>query len=222
MEYSDDLTWDHVLPVSWYPESTPKNIEKWKVPACLSCNRRLGKIEEDLLVRLGLCLDPNSIPALGIPHKTRRSVNPVYGRNEKDRKARTRKREKILDEITWSKTFPKDGILPNFRPKIGLRYDDYPLVYIPDSLLREYNEKIVRGIIYVVEEKKLDLEYIIELIITEDNDDSVARLFQKPTHIYDRGYGFVIKQISHKDNCSWLFEFNIWDRFVFYASVYPQ
>jgi hypothetical protein len=33
-----ELTWDHVLPVSWYPTTTPPNLEKWQIPSCWPCN----------------------------------------------------------------------------------------------------------------------------------------------------------------------------------------
>jgi hypothetical protein len=27
--------WDHVFPISWYPDTTPPDLEKWKIPSCL-------------------------------------------------------------------------------------------------------------------------------------------------------------------------------------------
>jgi len=39
------LTSDHVFPVSWYPETTPDNLEKWQMPSCKKCNEKYGKID---------------------------------------------------------------------------------------------------------------------------------------------------------------------------------
>ena len=38
---------DHVFPESWYPDSTPPNLEKWQIPSCIPCNSEYGKLEQD-------------------------------------------------------------------------------------------------------------------------------------------------------------------------------
>ena len=52
----DFRTKEHVFPKSWYPESTPNDLEKWKVPSCKRCNNEYSFYEQDLLIRLGLGL----------------------------------------------------------------------------------------------------------------------------------------------------------------------
>lgn len=66
-------TWDHVFPKSWYPTSTPANLEKWKIPACETCNREYGTLEHDLMLKIGLCLDPDTQESAGIVEKVLRS-----------------------------------------------------------------------------------------------------------------------------------------------------
>src|ERR1035437_6096748 len=55
LRFTDDITRDHVFPDSWYPESTPATVQRWTVPCCQPCNKELGVVESDLLVRLALC-----------------------------------------------------------------------------------------------------------------------------------------------------------------------
>src|SRR5215831_12374580 len=57
-------TYDHVSPSCWYPDSTPSNVQRWTVPSCSRCNRELGAVEQELLLRLGLCVDPHKTAAL--------------------------------------------------------------------------------------------------------------------------------------------------------------
>jgi hypothetical protein len=76
--YFNDLTWDHVLPVSWYPD-IPSDLEKWAAPSCVSCNKKLGRIEEELLIKLGLCLDPRDKHSLGIPEKNPSIIESIIG-----------------------------------------------------------------------------------------------------------------------------------------------
>lgn len=62
-------TGDHVFPSSWYPDVTPSNIQWWKAPSCKRCNGQFGAMEQDLLVRFGLCIDPRKAAASGISKK---------------------------------------------------------------------------------------------------------------------------------------------------------
>ena len=126
------LTWDHILPDSWYPDEE-KESEKWKVPSCEPCNKELGKIEEDLLLRLGLCLDPNDLASLGIPDKVLRSINPAYGKNSRDKEFRKFIREKIIKEVRYLNKPPKTGVFPNFGPISGLIYQNYAVVELPEG-----------------------------------------------------------------------------------------
>src|SRR6266540_4450561 len=65
----DELTWDHVFPKAWYPDDTPENLEKWKIPACRRCNVEYGELEQDLLLRLGMSIGPEEAKATGIAEK---------------------------------------------------------------------------------------------------------------------------------------------------------
>lgn len=64
---------DHVFPDSWYPESTPANVQRWTVPSCEACNGKFGAMEEEIFVRLELCIDPRRAAAAGISSKALRS-----------------------------------------------------------------------------------------------------------------------------------------------------
>jgi hypothetical protein len=93
-----ERNWDHVFPASWYPESTPGNLDKWQIPSCISCNSAYGRLEEDLLCRVGLCLDPYVPASQSIVKKALRSMNPAAARNQRDAKHRLNKRRQILSE----------------------------------------------------------------------------------------------------------------------------
>src|SRR5438876_6386703 len=65
---------DHVFPDSWYPDSTPSTVQRWTAPSCQECNRKLGQLEKDLLIRMVLCVDPKSEAAAGLATKVFRSL----------------------------------------------------------------------------------------------------------------------------------------------------
>ena len=95
----EKLTWDHVFPESWYPDTTPDNLYKWQIPNCIRCNQEYGKIEKDLMIRVGLCLDPNDPSCAGIVDKALRSIDHTKGKNHKDKQARLKKRQQILGQM---------------------------------------------------------------------------------------------------------------------------
>jgi hypothetical protein len=76
--------WDHVLPISWYPDTTPPDLEKWKIPSCLPCNHGYSKIEGDFRDRVGLCLDPDNPASKSIVEAAMRSIDAEKGRDPCD------------------------------------------------------------------------------------------------------------------------------------------
>jgi hypothetical protein len=49
-------TADHIIPRSWYSDNTPDRIQRWTVPSCPCCNKKLGAAEKDLMVAMALCI----------------------------------------------------------------------------------------------------------------------------------------------------------------------
>jgi len=64
-----ERNWGHVFPQSWYPNTTAADLEKWQIPSCVACNDRYGKLERDLIGRLGLALDVKTQRRPGLPRK---------------------------------------------------------------------------------------------------------------------------------------------------------
>jgi hypothetical protein len=180
-------------------------------------------IEEDLLLRLGLCLEPNSISALGISHKTLRSLSPQYAKSEKDRKIREGKRQKLLGEVVHFETAPAEGLMPHFGPLPWVSYSGYHAVLIDQDSLRRYAEKLVRGMALIIDSRLLGPEYRIELhVIREDAERETRALFREKGSVYHRGLGFIVRRLTREDDRAWLYSFFIWERLSFYASVHPD
>ena len=222
LRFSNKLTWDHVLPVSWYPKSTPADIEKWKVPACKKCNKDLGRTEEELLIRLGLCLEPNSISALGISHKVLRAVSPQYAKNDRDRRIREGKRKRLLGEVIHFDEPPEEGLFPHFGPLPWLSYDGYHAVLIQQDALKSYTEKLVRGMSRILDGNLLGEKYKIDLyVINEEGDREILQMLEGSSNLYHRGLGFIVRRMVREDGKAWIYGFEIWQRLKFYAIVHP-
>ena len=219
----DVLTWDHVLPESWYPKGTNKQ-EKWEVPSCDLCNKRLGKIEANLLMKLGLCLDPQDEVSLGIPDRVLRSLTPELGRDDRDRKHRQAKVEKVLREIKIYEKLPNQGIFPNFGPLPNQEYKEYPYVLLEQEDLEKFAEKIVRGIAYFFGKSFIDETYKIEpFFIDEQNATELKRIVDSNATILEQRPGLLVKRLLiENDKVAGLYFLEIWGRVRIYVLVAPK
>lgn len=217
---SDDRTWDHVFPLSWYPDTTHKDIEKWKVPVCRKCNHELGKIENALLQRLGLCIDPKKLASLGIADKAIRAFRPSQGKEERDKKARARNREKLLEEVIHLDESPA-GVFPGFGVHTDVEYDQYHVLRIPEEWIEAYADKLVRGMAYVLDEEPIPQEATIELyVIKEGADKGLLQLLKGAASVYHRGFGFQVLRSIREDGNAWIYGFHIWQTMKFYVIVH--
>jgi hypothetical protein len=221
LEYKSELTWDHVPPESWYPNNTPNDLEKWKVPSCDKCNKLYGKIEEELLLKFGLCIDPRNPRSAGIPYKALRALKAEYGKNEKDVNARRMKKEKILKEAKYGDDIPKKGIYPGFEFK-GNKNDEKIGVLIRKNHLEKIAEKIVRGIAYIVDGKYIEKPYHIDFFAHNPTvlKDFLANVHPGPWDVFERPPGFaVLRALAVEDMVSGIYLIDIWGQFYCSAFV---
>ena len=197
----ESLTWDHVLPVSWYPDTTPANLEKWKFPSCEPCNHRFSIIEQDLLIRFGICLTPGDLKSAGIPEKALRSTKPEFANDEKDRQARMSLRKKILSETTRHTVPPLEGVFPGFGPQPGVHYPEYITVPLPQASIKCLSEKILRGVSWKMDGNFITPNYEITTSILHDKDAwEVYGPMQGAGSILDLGPGFQIWRATVPEN----------------------
>ncbi len=69
-----EATKDHVFPSSWYPDTTPGEVQRWTAPSCERCNAHFGRLEKELLVFLACCINPQKAAARGLYQRVRRTM----------------------------------------------------------------------------------------------------------------------------------------------------
>lgn len=223
LKYSDSITMDHVFPRSWYLKSTPENIEKWKVPSCNRCNNSYSKLEEELLLHLGLCLNKDNYDNRKIKEKILRSINPKCGKNIKDKRIRAKKRKNLIGDISIFKEIPSYGILPNFGPTTKMILPSYSTIRICPDNLTKFGKKLTKGFTYIFYNLFLNKLDEIQIFITDDrNINFVKELFQKFSKKHNNlGNSIVIERVRAEDKIKIdiLYCFNIWDKLKFYSYV---
>ena len=220
LEEFQELNWDHVFPESWYPSTTPKDLYKWQIPSCIKCNDEYGRIEKDLMIRIGLCLDPDEPSSQGIVDKALRSIDPSYGRNEKDKHSRLAKRKQILKQFMSESTIPKSSVYPNFGPHMHETDEQFGIT-ISAKAIKRLNEKIVRGIMYIEDGLFVEPPYVIDsFVLTDEASKPIIETIEKFGEVHAREPGIVVKRATVKsDKLSSLFAIEIWGKFKMYSSI---
>jgi hypothetical protein len=217
----ENLTWDHVFPKAWYPTTTTPNQHKWKVPSCQACNEKYGALENDLLIRLSLALEPADLACAGICEKGMRAIDPQYAKNEKDRESRKAKREKILCELSLEEAIPQEHMYPNFGLNTNLPIQEQMSVLISSDSVMRLAEKIVRGIFYIEDNIFIEPPYNIEsFVLTDQSAQPVIEATRKFGSVYAREPGIIVyRVVTPEDRISALFAVEIWERFKVYSTV---
>ena len=221
LRYFKVLTSDHVFPVSWYPKTTPDDLEKWQMPSCNECNKKYGKIEEELLLKFGLCVMPFSYESFGIAEKTLRALNPNKGKNNRDIKFRQKKREKIIREAIDPTTVPITSIFPNFGFYEGIEANNQLAVLVPEKGLKAIGEKLIRGITWVVDKEYIERKYEIGIHFFHEQD---AGHFKEPLKRFGKKYSLgpgicITRAMAHEDHICGLYSLEIWGQFKMYGVV---
>jgi hypothetical protein len=212
-------TWDHVFPKAWYPSSTPPNLERWQIPACLKCNQRYGKLEDDLLIRLGMCVNPTIAQAAGIADKALRALNPRLAKNAKDAVHRYKRALKLLRLLKPVADVPHESIIP------VARQPDWPdpqhAITIPRASLQALAEKISRGIFFIEDDQYIEPPYeVTHYVLPEAPHEDVLDLLERFGKVYSREPGIVVtRAVAEDDRISAIFKFEIWGQFRMFSVV---
>jgi hypothetical protein len=224
LQHSPERNWDHVIPKSWYPDTTPANLEKWKIPSCPKCNSSYGQLEQALLVRLGLCIDRKIAVASGISEKAVRALDPKSAKNEKDRRNRIAQRTAILDEMKRAGELSDEGYFPNFGPPPGVSGKGLPRVLISQDTLLKLGQKLIRGITYIDTQEVIPEAYEIQVSFPHENDvDDVTQMIKRFGKTEHRGPGVLIERARlSEDRLHALFKITLWGRVRIYGSVIAE
>lgn len=216
-----ERNWDHVFPESWYPDTTPPNLSKWKIPSCIPCNSSLGEVEEEFMVLVALCLDPNAPASRSIVEKALRAINPSAATNLTDQRARTSLARRVLSQLLKGSQIPSAAIYPALGERWGQPLENRIAVRIPAESFRRITEKIVRGIFFLEDGKFIEPPYKINFFALDDAGAQPAReLLAQAGVTYAREPGIVVNRaVTPEDGVSSVFEIEFWGQFKTHASV---
>ena len=222
----EKLTNDHVIPRSWYPETTPEGMEKFQVPACNGCNNHFSSIESKLLTVFAYCLSPATEEAAGVSVPVMRSMKPGLASTEKERVHRTKKLENFLKhmEISSKVAISQETIYPGFGTPNNAVYDRYkrPLL-MEKNMLEEFICKIVKGLTYRLNQTYIETTHQITIFPPDDNTKSIFDpILERYGNRFNRGPGLsIFRALPAEDPMSSIWKIILWNKFITYATVDP-
>ena len=217
-----ERNWDHVFPVGWYPDTTPDNTDKWKVPSCVDCNSNLGRIESRFISQIGLTLDPKVRATAGIPQKVLRSLKAEFARNELDALARTANAMRVTGSI-YRGPFSPENVYPTAGTEVARIGSDPVPFLISADLFEKVTKKIVRGITYL--ETGRFIEPPLRVLFFPDGpkmkNSNFVQMIRQYGKTLERAPGIRIDYVrTPEDGISGLFEIVFWGgQITTYASV---
>lgn len=198
-------------------------MEKWQAPACRKCNSKLGKIENRLFVKIGLCVPPYERESLGIAHKAMRSLKPEHGRDEHDAELREKSKRTVIEKAVDPTTMPLASILPHFGFHLGVDPSKELGVLVSASDLEAIGEKLIRGTTWVVDKAYIDTDHSIHIIFPRN--PTAGPFFEDLRRfgtLYSLGPGLSIVRAAADGDCqSGIYLIEIWGRLHMYGCVAP-
>ncbi len=208
----DTITDDHLFPRSWYPDTTPANLEKWKIPACQPCNNQYGALESELRLMFAACVDPHGEASSGVWKKALDGLNPERARSPFDSLKRKLARQRFLKKLR-----PVTGdLLKHTLPEIKERPIGTIALTIPANKLQRLVEKLARGTVYLADRQYLEHKQIGMSLIRPADEGELVQLFQFGEQ-FERGSAIRISRAVNPENGDMFFRFDIWDQFRLFA-----
>jgi hypothetical protein len=181
----------------------------------------MGKIENELLLKFGMCVALFAPGSLGIAQKAMRSVDPRYARNNHDAKRRQKRREKLLRETIDPTTIPLSSIFPGFGFHPGIDPAAQTAVTVSVAELEAFAQKVIKGTTWVVDGRYIEADYEIGIHFVRDR---VSFPFYEPLKKYGKTYSLgsgltVVRAVPDEDHLTGLYYIKIWQQVFLYGSV---
>ena len=219
LAHTKALTWDHVFPEAWYPDATPRHLEKWKVPSCEQCNQEYGELENSFLSLVGLCLDPEIDASRGVVEKALRAANPSMAKSERDFEARRRKHRSIMSAVKVGRDIPDHATYPGMGEKWGRSIDEQVAIPVPVDYVTRLAEKFVRGFYYRIGGVLIEPPKQIEPQVLSENATAPFRsILDRFGKEYTRPPAFRIRHAEDEAHDA-IVEISLWGQFLMYATV---
>jgi TonB family protein len=165
------------------------------VPCCRECNNDLSRVESDLRIRLGRCIDPYTEEAAEVISAARPAVGSDAGNlPEKEEGRRDRLRAKVDAELM---AYGDEAETPGLIPGLVLHPGNVSESPVPYSELSKIAEKFGRGCEYQLMNRYVEPPYGLRTFI--GHSDEIGAEFDGE-QLFELGPGFKVKCVRNAEN----------------------
>lgn len=218
-------TRDHVFPSSWYPDNTPRDVQRWTVPSCARCNGTFGRLEKELFIGLALCVGPLKAEASGISASALRSLGVgIQNLDSKERAHRTALLRKLATKIRPLKDLGAVPLVPGLGPHAGFPIDEQMAITVSDELLQRVSGKVLRGCEYKLNKNAyIEEPYQLKVYFAHDAAiPDVTAFIEKKCGVTTLGPGFEVRRgESPPEEAAHIvfYRVTIWGTLKIYATI---
>jgi tetratricopeptide (TPR) repeat protein len=222
LENLEHETADHIIPRSWYPDGTPDSVQRWTVPSCSRCNKRLGAAEKELMVTIALCDMGVDAEASGVPSRALRAIGfGTSGLSEKEETHRKKYRRKVLSRVVPL------GVLKDVVPmfpgpeQLGRPRDNMePVVVLTMDLVAPVAEKIVRGLEFKLAGRYIEPPLSLKtFVVPPERAHELDYIFEGTTELeFGPGFG-VLRAVPRDNEIIAMYRIIIWKALTIHVAV---
>lgn len=179
-------------------------------------------MEEILLVRFGLCVDPQEQAASGLSEKVKRAFGiGVTGLSESEKRIRNALKDEILGKAKRYDKSVDAYVLPGFGPHAGFPMELQIQIEIPVSTVHPVAKKILRGCEYWLADGRIvEPPYELEVFIPREAPEELLQHMPfGPDYL---GPGCRIRRAVPVDDPNVaIYEIVIWESWKLFFSILP-
>lgn len=216
---------EHVFPKSWYPDTTPRGVQRLTVPACRGCNKRWQVLEDTFAQDMLMGISPFAPEVAGVHARLTRGWQAATGKTPKERRIRAGNALRILRTMQWVEPGPGQPTAV-LRTRGGLLVRFSPARRIEPQLRQALAEKLVRGLHYhetgeILREVRVHRTFLVLDEWVEDVElvDVWQALRQLPIND-SLGPGFWYRRHVEGERSLWAFR--IWGQITMVAAAELQ
>jgi tetratricopeptide (TPR) repeat protein len=213
LELLKDETADHLVPRSWYPDDTPDSVQRWTVPSCSQCNKRLGEAEKAFMVTIALCDLGDNTEASDVRSRALRAIGiDATGLSERETRHRERYKRKILSRVVpYAAVKGRIPLLPGTKEFTQPPDDMEPVMLLTMEIVAPVAEKIARGLEFKLTGRYIQPPLSIKtFIVPADKVHELDDVFDGSAELQFGPGCKILRAIPHDNEVIAMYRIVIW------------
>lgn len=223
----EEITFDHVIPKSWYSKVTSRDARKPKAPACFECNQRLGKQEKLVSHLMWMCMPENHPLRDELTERVYRACGigrdgrPIPGLSDNEKEKRMEYGRRLLASAKPAGDLDEGNLFPGFGFHAGYPKEIQRVTFIPENLVFEVASKVVKGIEYIQKGSRRYIEnpYQLHVFFPKDTGGSSLQEIRGKCKIFSDGTNTIQRGVDLEKPLEPIYIIRLWDQWEIWGVI---